>query len=192
MKIFTLNFTSLALRRHLKRLALQLAVICYVSARFRFTTKHTLPEVCFPSAYTVEAALFFVSCETSKRLYLVFQKSHPQGLATLTMVSAVPNLGDTTPQHSWDFLFRVLLLFGDPKKVSLFCFRSCAYFQDPSGFEPALQRFTPTKKAVPLFATSIFFRGGVDCSPEISYLLGFQSAQAHQENVSFSRFPFRF
>jgi len=76
-----------------------------------------------------------------------------------------------SPQRSWASLFRALLLPGDRKTLSSFPFRSCAFWQNPYDLAPALQRVTPTRKAVPL-SPECLARGGTDA------LLSFQTSQA--------------
>lgn len=88
-----------------------------------------------------------------------FQKCHPQGLATLSTVSAFPSLGNVCFQHSWDSLFRVLFLSDGQRKFP-FLFPLLRFFPRPSGFGPVLQRLHPIEEAVPLFATSKSFEAG--------------------------------
>jgi hypothetical protein len=75
------------------------------------------------------------------------------------------------------------------EKSFLFFFPLLRFLPRPSGFGPVLQRFIPIKKAVPLFATSKNFRGGVDYSLEISNFSGIFSAKPIKESSPFLDSP---
>jgi hypothetical protein len=105
------------------------------------------------------------------------RKPRPQGLATLSAVSAPESLGASfSPRRSWASPFEALLSHGDRKDLSIFPFRSCAFLRDLSGLGPALRRFRPAMGTVSLFATGWVRSGRDPCSLGLSGLSGTPSA----------------
>jgi hypothetical protein len=88
------------------------------------------------------------------------QKSHPQGLATLS-VTLVRSPLETyfSSRHSWASPFKAFLWMKDRKKVSSFSFHSCAFLQNLLGLVLALQRFVPFRPAVLLISHPRFYSG---------------------------------
>jgi len=125
----------------------------------------------------IQEPFFAPLAECPKRVALRPRKSHPQGLATLSVASALKSLGASfSPRHPWASPFRALLLPGGRKDLSISPLRPCAFARTLLGFEPALRRFPPTVKAVPLFAAGWIRSGRGPCSPGLSGLSGSPSA----------------
>jgi len=121
----------------------------------------------------IQRPFFSPLAERPRRVALRPRKSHPQGLATLSVVSAPEPLGASfSPRHSWASPFRALLLHSGRKSLSTPPFRPRALPRNLSGFGPAPRRFDPTVEAVPLFATGWVRSGRGPCSPGLSGLSG--------------------
>jgi len=125
----------------------------------------------------VQKPFFSPLAERPRRVALRPRKSHPQGLATLSVASALEPLGASfSPRHSWASPFRALLLRGDRGNLSASLLRPCALSRNLLGFGPALRRVDPTAEAVPLFATGWIRSGRGPCSPGPAGLSGSPSA----------------
>jgi len=104
------------------------------------------------------------------------RKSRPQGLATLSTVSARshPEASFSFPR-SWASPFEALLLPDDRRNVSVPPLRSRAFLRNLFGLGSALQRVPPIRKAAPLFATERIRFGQGHCFLRVSGLSGFPS-----------------
>lgn len=98
--------------------------------------------------------------------YRPIWKAHPQGLATLStsVLVPLPSEASFSSQRSWASPFKALLLQGDRSNRSQSDLPFLRSPTKPPGLVPALQRLTPTSKAVPLFATQRFSPGRGLCS----------------------------
>jgi len=114
--------------------------------------------------FPVPSAHFFADRKTDVQRILPYSLKVPHsgfgyplcGFKPLDTLGAFFNL-----QHSWASPLKAFLLFGGPLVLSNQTFRSCAFPRNLISLLPALQRFTPTKKAVPLCCyLSIYFRAG--------------------------------
>jgi hypothetical protein len=117
------NCSSLALLRPPQRFALPLAASVSKShADHDPSSGSTSRKLYRPSAYSDPFALLFTrpSGPASLEPAMDPRKCHPQGLATLPMVSALYGSLETSfsPQRSWAFPFRALLLFDDQDEVT--------------------------------------------------------------------------
>jgi hypothetical protein len=84
----------------------------------------------------------------------------PPGCSTLRvwlpsrwLSSSGPSGTSFSPQRSWASPLEAFLSHSDRQGVSTPPLRSCAFHRNLLGFDPALQRFPPAMRAVPLFAT---------------------------------------
>jgi hypothetical protein len=77
-----------------------------------------------------------------------------------------------SPQRSWASPLEAFLSHSDRRNVSTSPLRSCASRQNLLGFDPALQRFPPAMRAVPLFATGSIKSGRGPGSLRASNLSG--------------------
>jgi len=130
----------------------------------------------------IQESFFSLLAERPGRVALRPRKFHPQGLATLSVASALEPLGASfSPRHSWALPFRALLLHSDRKNLSALPLRPCAFPRNLLGFGPALRRVDPTMEAVPLFATGWVRSGRGPCFPEPTGLSGSPSARRIQQ-----------
>jgi len=92
------------------------------------------------------------------------RRSHPQGLATLSVASAPRALrAFSSSPRSWASPYEALLLPGDRKNVSIPSLRSRASTRNLIGLGSAPQRFPPAVKAVPLRAAGWIRPGRGPC-----------------------------
>jgi hypothetical protein len=108
----------------------------------------------------------------------VSKKSRPQGLATLSTVSAHrPLAASFSSQRSWASPFEAFLLSHGRKMVSHLPLRPCAFVTTLLGLLPALRRLPPMKEAVSLFAPRRFNPGRDLLLPWASGLWGAPSPE---------------
>jgi hypothetical protein len=148
------------------------------------------------SAFAAQSTLLFTPClqEASGKQCPVSQKSHTQGLATLSVVSAhseprkplsVPNALRLRPSKPCSFL-----MIRSPSRMTLSV--HALSYKTLSDLIPALQRLTPTRKAVLLLPLP---RGlvwaGASCSLGLYDLLGSLRSLTHEASFSLTSSPSR-
>jgi len=82
----------------------------------------TAPRLSFPALQhsQIQEPFFSPLSRRPRNVALLPRKSHPQGLATLSVVSAPEPLeASSSPRHSWAPPFKAFLLHGDPENLSI-------------------------------------------------------------------------
>jgi len=124
-----------------------------VLGRPEATLKSSSLELRCPSALSDRTTLLLTPLGASGNRYPDPRKSHPQGLATLSVTSVVPPLeASFSSPRSWAFPFRALLLPRDRKGVST---SPSALALPTKTFPASIRRsdgFLPRGKPVPSFA----------------------------------------
>jgi hypothetical protein len=111
--------------------------------------------------------------ETSGKLCPAFQKSRPQGLATLSTVSAPFNLGSIfQPPTLLGLPFRALLLRYDRCSLSKTSLRSGALLQNLSASHRRFSGLFPQRKPCLCLLPGGLDRDETSCSPGLSGLSG--------------------
>jgi len=126
----------------------------------------------------------------SRKLCPTPEKSHPQGLATLS-VAYVPKSveASSSSRHSWALPSKAFLLHSGPQKVSLSGFRSCASLHNLRGLASALQRLSHHESRAPYLLPEGLVQAGTSCSLGLFGLPGFLSKRPTRKSSPFPGAP---